>query len=448
MRTQSKKPEPASSDFSETFTSLDELFPLNEYKIESDILSDQRSSTEPEPLQNGRISHALAGKWGVTTEFKASPISNETFQTVPDSTLFEMLKAGAGKHVDLFMLFQTSYFRHEFKGDEKAETESHWIERDFSGVTWAHTPVTYERMSELTGVPASTLSKQVQAFAEYRDSQGDPFLVVIPEGQWAKDAYRKRRQDGNVYVLNGVRLPSDRGLSKKQTQSVVQNVVQSVSHYDTPQTGSTKGENTRVSVSDESPKVERHSHQNWRDPDANSGDLVSINKDLSKDFTQLTSELTRTLGGDEGSTKRTDVTSNQLTTFSDLTPAQQNLILGAFNVDRPQMLTKAQMTRGLTFTFAKPTDPVDDEFRELATKGKQERAEKKRAEAEFLRQEREKQQAIEAENAEIARYGHVLTEAERQEQIESQRANTLAYGKKLMTEFRESCKPKINTPQT
>ena len=112
------------------------------------------------------------------------------------------------------------------------------------------------------------------------------------------------------------------------------------------------------------------------------------------------------------------------------------------------MLTKAQMTRGLSNIFAKPTDPVDDEFQQLATKGKQERAEKKRAEAEFLRQEREKQQAIEAENAEIARHGHVLTEAERQEQIESQRANTLAYGKKLMTEFRESCKPKINTPQT
>jgi len=54
MSTQSKKPELAGSDFSETFTSLDELFPLNEYKIESDTLSDQRSSTEPEPLQNGR----------------------------------------------------------------------------------------------------------------------------------------------------------------------------------------------------------------------------------------------------------------------------------------------------------------------------------------------------------------------------------------------------------
>ena len=228
----------------------------------------------------------------------------------------------------------------------------------------------------------------------------------------------------------------------------VQNVVQSVSHYDTPQTGSTKGENTRVSIADPTPKVERHSHQNWIDPDTNSGDLVSINKDLSKDLSQLTSELTRTLGGDEGSTKRTDVTSNQLTTFSDLTPIQQNQILGAFRVERPQMLTKAQMTRGLSNIFAKPTDPVDDEFQQLATKGKQERAEKKRAEAEFLRQEREKQQAIEAENAEIARYGHVLTEAERQEQIELDRSSTLAYGKQLMAEFRESCKPKINTPQT
>jgi hypothetical protein len=328
-----------------------------------------------------------------------------------------MLKAGAGKHVDLFMLFQTSYFRHEFKGDEKAETESHWIERDFSGVTWAHTPVTYDRMSELTGVSASTLEKQVRSFAEYRDSQGDPFLVVIPEGQWAKDAYRKRRQDGNVYVLNGVRLPSDRGVSKKQTQLVVQSVVQSVSHYDTPQTGSTKGENTRVSVSDESPKVERHSHQNWRDPDANSGDLVSINKDLSKDFSQLTSELTRSLSSSSKSIKRTDLHPNQLSKFTELSVDQQNLILTHFNVDVPQQLTQTQMSRGLAFVWSKDGTSTDIEFQQTANKTKQDQAEKKRAEAEYQRQQREKEktQRDEAELSaiELDLYGEVLSGDER-----------------------------------
>jgi len=415
MSTQSKKPELAGSDFSETFTSLDELFPLNEYKIESDILSDQRSSTEPEPLQNGRISHALVGKWGLTTEFKASPISNETFQTVPDSTLFEMMKAGAGKHVDLFMLFQTSYFRHEFKGDEKVETESHWIERDFSGVTWAYTPVTYQRMSELTGVPASTLKKQVRAFAEYRDSNGDPFVQVFYEGKLV--APKDRKQDGNVYVLNGVRLPSDRGVSKKQSQLVVQNVVQSVSHYDTPQTGSTKGENTRVSIADPTPKVEGTPHQNWRDPDTNSGDLVSINKDLSKDFSQLTSELTRSLSGSSKSIKRTDLHPNQLSKFTELSVDQQNLILSHFSVDVPQQLTQTQMSRGLAFVWSKDGTSTDIEFQQTANKTKQDQAEKKRAEAEYQRQQREKEKAqrdeAELSAIELDLYGEILSGDER-----------------------------------
>jgi hypothetical protein len=423
MHVQSKKPEAATSDFSKTISSLDELLPLNAYEIESDILSDQRSSTELEPLQNGRISHALVGKWGLTTEFKASPISNETFQTVTDSTLFEMMKAGAGKHVDLFMLFQTSYFRHEFKGDEKAETESHWIERDFSGVTWAYTPVTYQRMSELTGVPASTLEKQVRAFAEYRDSNGDPFVQVFNEGKLV--APKDRKQDGNVYVLNGVRLPSDRGVSKKQSQLVVQSVVQSVSHYDTPQTGSTKGENTRVSIADPTPKVEGTPPQNWRDPDANSGDLVSFIKDLSKTLSTPASES-------ETKQVRGDIKPAQLSYLVDITSeSEQRLICKRFNVEALTSLSQGQATKALSWKKPKEGVQADPDFNESMTLLAKDEAEKKRAEAEFLRQEREKQQTIEAENAliqrrqsEISHYGRELSDDEREKQrIDGVRTN-------------------------
>ena len=424
MSIQSKKPDTGMSDFSETFSSLNELFPLNEYKSESDTVSEDRSSTKPKPLQNGRFSHALVGKWGQTTEFKASPISNETFQTVPNSTLFEMMKAGAGKYVGLFMLFQTSYFRHEYKGDEKAETESYWTERDFSGVTWAYTPVTYKRMSELTGVPASTLSKQVGAFAEYKDSNGDPFVQVFHEGKLVKP--KDRKQDGNVYVLNGVRLPSDRVVSKKQNQLVVQGVVQSVSHYDTPQTGSTKGESTRVSIDEYPPKVEGGVLQKWIDPVTESGDLVSINKDLSKDLSQLTSELTRSLSsGNSKSIKRTDIHPNQLSKFTDLSVDQQRLILSHFNVDVPQQLTQTQMSRGLAFVWSKDGTSTDVEFQQTAIKTKQNQAEKKRAEAEYQRQQREKETAQRDEAdlsaIELDLYGRVLSGQERIDKKEERR---------------------------
>ena len=454
MSTQSKKPDALTSDFSETISSLDELFPLNEYKIESDTLSDQRSSTEPEPLQNGRVRDAIAGQWGETVEFVGCD-PNDYYQTIPDTMTRDLILAGGANLHYLLSVLQNRFARFEPTADIKRELAERY-DADYSDVTFAYKPLSYKAIVEQYrgAFSKSKIERDLKKLALLTDSKGDPFVIVIPQGKWSKDTYGKRDQDGNVYVLNKVRLPEDYKQKSKTKTPIVQSA-QSTRFIDqmtwqptTSIPGSSETQNYVPVLVDPPSDLTTPPSQIRVDPLVKSDYLIPITKDLSKNFTQHTSELARTLGGDEGSTKRTDVTSNQLSTFSDLTPAQQNLILGAFNVDRPQMLTKAQMTRGLTFTFAKPTDPVDDEFRELATKGKQERAEKKRAEAEFLRQEREKQQAIEAENAEIARYGHVLTEVERQEQIESQRANTLAYGKKLMTEFRESCKPKINTPQT
>ena len=410
MSTQSKKPDTGMSDFSETFSSLNELFPLNEYKSESDTVSDERSSTKPKPLQNGRTSHALIGQWGEVAEFKASQDPNDTFQTTPDKTYFEILKAGGYKYLYLYHLFQTTEFRHELKAEQRRETEAYWTERDFSGVTWTYKAVSHKRMVELTGIPESTLKAHIRKFSELRDSQGDPFLVVYEQGKWAEDAYRRRRQDGNVYVLNGVRLPSDRGSQKKQSQVVPQGIVQSVSHDDTTKTGSTKGAGTKVIVSDEwgqetnPPSVRKPTPtQSGNEP------LVSIFKDLSK-----------TLSMGESEREKIYISDGRLKYLLDIcSPTELETICQVFDVERVELLSNHQGKTALNWKLE--TGVQDPSFNELMSKADSDRTDKKRAEAEFLRQEQARQKAIEAENElaqrtqlEVSLYGRELSDDERE----------------------------------
>jgi hypothetical protein len=275
-------------------------------------------------------------------------------------------------------------------------------------------------MVELTGIPKSTLKEHIRKFSELRDSQGDPFLVVYEQGKWAEDAYRRRRQDGNVYVLNGVRLPSDRGSQKRQSQVAPQGIVQSVSHNDTTKTASATGAETRVSVSDEwgresNPPLVRNPIQ----PQSGIQPLVSIFKDLSKTLSMGESEREKIYISDARRKYLLDICS----------PTELETICQVFDVERVEFLSNDQGKTALNWKLGEGVQ--DPYFNELISKADSDRTDKKRAEAEFLRQEQARQKAIEAENelaqrtqSEVSLYGRELSDDEREtKRIEALREN-------------------------
>jgi hypothetical protein len=300
-------------------------------------------------------------------------------------------------------------------------------------VTFAYKPLSYKAIVEhyRGAISKSKITRDLKKLASLTDSKGDPFVFVIPQGKWSKDTYGKRDQDGNVYVLNKVRLPEDYKQKPKGKTPIVQSA-QSTRFIDqmtwqptTSIPGSSETQNYVPVLNDPPSNLTTPPTQIRVDPVDKSDYLIPITKDLSKDFSQLTSELTRSLSGSSKSIKRTDLHPNQLSKFTELSVDQQNLILSHFNVDVPQQLTQTQMSRGLAFVWSKDGTSTDIEFQQTANKTKQNQAEKKRAEVEYQRQQREKEKAqrdeAELSAIELDLYSRVLSGQERTDKKEERR---------------------------